>query len=142
MKYWIKFLVCVSFSPVCHAVTPVDIANTILNSDEPVKIAAQTFHKVKPFSELAAYIAKYGKITESNCFLNHDSKLFDTVTCQVKHSQLFNGAVWEFYFFLDNDKWVGTNLTFVQNLPQNTCLSNVQVKNGIGLGLKFTESQC
>ncbi len=142
MKYWNKFLVCLSFSTLCHAKAPVEITNTILHSDNPIQMAAQTFHKAEPLSELSAYITKHGKITEGNCFLNHDSKLFDTVTCQIKQSQLVNGSVWEFYYFLDNGKWIGTNLMYIQKLPQNTCLSNLQVNKGIGLGLKFTESQC
>ena len=142
MKYWIKFLVCLSLSNVSYANTPVEITKNILHSDQPIQIAARTFHKTDPLSKLSSHIKAYGKITESNYFLNHDSELFDTVTCQIIQAQLTNGSVWEFYYFLDNDKWVGTNIMYVQKLPQKSCLSNLQIIKGIGLGLKFTEGQC
>lgn len=137
-----KFLICLSFSTVCNGKTPIEPTNTILHSDQPIQLAAQTFHITEPLSELSEHLTIHGKIIESNCFLNHDSELFDTVTCQIKQSQLANSAVWEFYYFLDNGNWVGTNITYVQTLPQKICLSNVQINKGVGLGLKFTERQC
>jgi hypothetical protein len=53
-----------------------------------------------------------------------------------------NGLVFEFYFFLDGAKWVGTNLVLVQQLPNHICITNVEVIKGIGNGLKFKEIKC
>ena len=142
MKYWIKFLVCLSFPAFAQAQTPVEITNNILSSNQPLISANSIFHNNKVLSKLDDYISEYGAIIGSNCFLNHDSNLFDTVTCQIKHKHLKNGSVWEFYYFLDGANWVGTNLMHVQNLPQTKCLINLELNRGIGLGFNFTESQC
>lgn len=98
--------------------------------------------QVREVNTLKQQIVVYGEIIGNNCFLNHDSKVFDTVTCHFKQEKLKNGSVWEFYFFLDNGSWIGTNLGKVQDLPQDTCLTEITFVKGIGNGIQFLQGKC
>ena len=142
MRAGIFILALYFFSANAEELTPVKIANSILASDHVITNTKKWYQSDKAVSSLIRQIETYGEITSSNCFLNHDSKVFDTVTCHIKQKELKNGSVWEFYFFLDNGSWVGTNLGKVQDLPQSNCLTQIKLVKGIGNGIQFLQSKC
>ena len=137
------FILALCLSSVNAAeLTPLKIANSILSSDDVIASANKWYQSEKAISSLKQQLVAYGNVTANNCFLNHDSKVFDTVTCQIKQDDLKNGSVWEFYFFLENSSWVGTNFGKVQDLPQSNCLTQIKPVKGIGNGIQFLQGKC
>lgn len=138
MKYWCGILFMVSSSAISVELDALEITQKILASSSPNDVAAQYFHN----TEILKAFEDLGSLQGSKCFLNHDSKVFDTVTCQVIPTGQKNGLVVEFYYFLEGKNWVGTNFGIVQQLPKDTCISNISVIEGIGNGLKFNKIDC
>lgn len=142
MRVCVFILALCLFSATAEELTPVKITNSILTSDHVIANTKQWYQSQEAISSLKQQLDVYGEIIGNNCFLNHDSKVFDTVTCHFKQEKLKNGSVWEFYFFLDNGAWVGTNLGKVQDLPQDTCLTEITLVKGIGNGIQFLQGKC
>jgi hypothetical protein len=142
MRVGIFILVLFLSSANAAELTPLKIANTILTSDDVIANTKKWYQSEKAIFSLQQHLEVYGDVTANNCFLNHDSNVFDTVTCQIKQEDLKNGSVWEFYFFLDNGSWVGTNLGKVQDLPQSNCLTQIKPVKGIGNGIQFLQGKC
>ncbi|TLX46663.1 hypothetical protein C1E24_12415 [Pseudoalteromonas phenolica] len=138
MKRWCVFLIVVSSSALSVELDALEITQKILESSNPKDVAAQYFHN----QELLNAIENLGSLEGSKCFLNHDSKVFDTVTCQIIPIGQKSGLVVEFYYFLDGVNWVGTNFSFVQQLPKDICINNIAVIKGIGNGLSFNKIKC
>ena len=138
MKLWCVFLFFFCSSALSYELNPLNITEQILSSSRPTEEATLYFHK----SEAMRPIAELGTLGSSTCFLNHNSDVFDTVTCQITTSSLKNGLVFEFYYFLDGTKWIGTNVKLVQSLPIDSCISNIELNRGIGKGLKFKKIKC
>lgn len=138
MKFWCVLLFFFCNSVFSSELEPLKITDRILNSPDPVEEATLYFHK----AEVVNQLEELGSIDSAKCFLNHDSAVFDTVTCQIIPMNLKNGLVFEFYYFLDGAKWVGTNLGLVQKLPIDSCISEIELIRGIGKGLKFKKVKC
>ena len=142
MRVSILILALCLFSANAEELTPVKIANSILVSENVISNTEKWYQSKQAISSLRKQLETYGEVTGNKCFLNHDSKVFDTVVCHIKQQGLKNGSVWEFYFFLDNGLWVGTNLGKVQDLPQSNCLSEIKLVKGIGNGIQFLQGKC
>jgi hypothetical protein len=142
MRVGIFILALCFFSVNAEELTLVKIANSILVSENVVANTEKWYQSEQAISSLRQQLETYGEVTGNECFLNHDSKVFDTVTCHIKQKKLKNGSVWEFYFFLDNGLWIGTNLGKVQDLPQSNCLTEIKLVKGIGNGIQFLQSKC
>jgi hypothetical protein len=138
MKFWCGILFLVSSSVFSVQLDALGITQKILDSSNPKEVATQYFQN----QELLQALENFGPLEGSKCFLNHDSKVFDTVTCQIIPTGQKNGLVFEFYYFLEGVNWVGTNLSFVQQLPKDVCINNVAVIKGIGNGLSFNKIKC
>ena len=87
-------------------------------------------------------ITEFGMVTEFECSQNHDSLIFDTVACLVKYEQLRSGLVWEFYFFKSDEKWMGTNLGIIQEIPNDICVQNVIFIKQLGKGITYESAPC
>ena len=142
MKVGIFILGLVFFSVNAEELTPVKIANSMLTAKDVIASTKKWYQSETPISLLKQQLETYGDVTAYNCFPNHDSKVFDTVTCHIKQVELKNGSVWEFYFFLENGTWIGTNLSKVQDLPQDNCLTKIEFVKGLGKGIKFLQGKC
>ena len=127
---------------VALASTPMDNTKLILSSNEPVSIANKIFHKESVVNGLEKSISLHGKITNFTCFTSHDSKLFDSIACHIAFENLKNGSVWEFLYFLDEKRWVGTNILFVKEVSKNGCISNISKGKGLGTGVNVQLSEC
>ncbi len=142
MRVGVFILALCFFSAKAEELTPVKIANSILVSENVIANTKRWYQSEQVISSFKQQLETYGEVTSNNCFLNHDSKVFDTVTCHIKQEELKNGCVWEFYFFLDSGSWVGTSLGKVQDLPQSNCLTEIKLVKGIGNGIQFLQSKC
>jgi hypothetical protein len=79
MKLWCGVLFLFCSSVFSEELDPLKITEKILTSSNPVDEASHYFHKQDPVKVLKGL----GQLSGSTCFLNHDSQVFDTVTCQV-----------------------------------------------------------
>lgn len=138
MKFWCGILFLVSSSALSVEQDALEITKKILESSNPKGVAVRYFHN----PELLRAIENLGSLDGSKCFLNHDSNVFDTVTCQIIPAGHKNGLVYEFYYFLDGGNWIGTNFGIVQQLPNDICINSITLIKGIGNGLSFSKIKC
>ena len=85
---------------------------------------------------------KNGSITYVQCEQVHDSMLLDAVACYISYDNLTSGIVWEFYYFLEDEKWVGTNLGIISVVPSDHCVANIEFKNKLGQGINDKKVPC
>ena len=142
MKIYLLILAFSCFSATAVELTPVKIINSILISKNVIKDTKKWYQSIDASTSFNRQLEVYGAITANHCNLNHDSKIFNTVTCHITQEKLKNGSIWEFYFFLDNGKWVGTTLGKVQDLPQDNCIAEITFLKGIGKGVNFLLARC
>jgi hypothetical protein len=140
MKYICLFLTFFSFAAIGKQ-SVVDQTTMMLNSKDPSKSLDVYYqpNKVQLFREV---ILENGAISHFECEQNHNSKLFDTVACYVSYKNLPSGVVWEFYYFLDEGKWIGTNLGIISVIPIDDCVANVEFKNALGQGITYQKVSC
>ncbi len=131
-----------SFNVLSSVKKPVEIVNEILSSSNIVKSIEILSHPKKESLKLERELNIYGKVTDFNCYPNYHSDSFDTVACHIVQQKLKNGAAWEFYFYLDGSKWIGTKFTVVQYLPQGDCIDKIELNKGVDKGFKYLKVQC
>ncbi|MBU2881385.1 hypothetical protein KO525_03715 [Psychrosphaera sp. B3R10] len=142
MKFGFIIPVLIFVSYTAMSSTPIKLTESILNSSKPVALAHKIVHKKISASVLESSIKSYGEITNFTCFMSHDSDLFDTVACHITYEQLKNGEVLEFYYFLDEDDWIGTNVTFINKVPKQGCIKSVSKGQGLMKGLNIELDEC
>ena len=119
----------------------VPITEGILNHEQPShELAAYyTPEKVALFQQT---LNENGPITLVKCEQNHDSALMDTVACYITYENFPSGLVWEFYYFLEEDGWVGTNLGVIQIIPEDVCPQAITFAHALGKGIEYDEVSC
>ncbi|TAP42622.1 hypothetical protein [Alteromonas sp. KUL49] len=134
-------LFCI-FSNLVYAQESVtDITSKILQMNSP-QDGLSDFYQTDKVTYFVDAIDQYGEITDHECSQNHDSPLFNTVACFVKYSHLKSGLVWEFYFFKENEKWIGTNLGVIQEIPNEVCIADITFKKQLGQGITYEQVPC
>lgn len=119
----------------------VDLTISILQSEDST-VTSSTYFQADKVDLFRNRLSKHGAITRFKCAKNHDSKIFDTVACYVSYENLPSGIVWEFYYFFDKDKWIGTNLGIVSVIPITHCVNNIHFKNQLGQGISYDRVEC
>ena len=119
----------------------VDITASIFSSEQTLETLGLYYspEKVELFESL---IAENGPVIRSDCAQNHDSDIFDTVACYVSYQNLPSGVVWEFYYFYDENKWIGTNLGIIEVIPSEHCVDKIEFPNKLGQGIKYEKVSC
>jgi|TARA_B110000240_G_scaffold194201_1_gene241422 hypothetical protein len=140
MKYFYVLLVLLSFN-LSASEDVVDFTTSILVS-ENLTDALSSYYEESKVEIFQTVLDENGTIDWFKCAKNHDSILFDTVACYVSYENLPSGLVWEFYYFLDEQKWVGTNLGIISVIPTAHCVRNIEFKKQLGQGINYEEVSC
>lgn len=140
MQYFFIFLILLSR----HALAKqnvADITASMLNDEQSLVVLGKYYlpDKVELFESL---IAENGPIIRSECAQHHDSDIFDTVACYVSYQNLPSGVVWEFYYFYDENKWIGTNLGIIEIIPTEHCVGDIEFHSNLGQGIKYKKVMC
>jgi hypothetical protein len=140
MKYLVVLIFLFSFEAIGKS-SVVELTSSILASEDPVAELEAHYKpdKVKFFQDV---ILKNGSLASVKCAQNHDSKSFDTVACYVSYQNLPSGVVWEFYYFLEGENWVGTNLGIISVIPSDHCVADIKFKNALGQGIDYKKVAC
>lgn len=140
MKHICVFLVLFSFAAIGKQGI-LEQTTVILNSKDPSK-GLDIYYQPDKVQLFRDVMLENGSISHSECEQNHDSELFDTVACYVSYQNLPSGIVWEFYYFLDEDKWIGTNLGIINVVPTDHCVANIEFKKALGQGINYKKVSC
>lgn len=113
----------------------------MLNHEQPAVALTGYFSadKVALFDDV---LKANGPMSFIQCEPNHDSALFDTVACYIRYDAYPSGMVWEFYYYLDEQGWKGTNLGIIQTIPQGTCPANITFAHALGQGIDYDAVPC
>lgn len=140
----ILFVCCLSF--IVNAEEKRDsalsITNSFLASPFMLEMMLKRFHNDEVVRSFAKNIEVNGGAKISKCFLNHNSLLFDTVTCHLEYKNNTTSSIWEFFYFNDQEVWVGTNIVLIEELADDRCYSNFTLKKGILKGLNYDSTDC
>lgn len=140
MKYILAILGLISFNLFANE-DLVDITTSMLNS-ENVSKAISEYYELEKAEIFQNVLIENGAIDWFKCAKNHDSVLFDTVACYVSYEELPSGVVWEFYYFLDEEEWTGTNLGIIEVIPTGNCVSNIEFTSQLGQGINYEKVVC
>ncbi|WP_371189261.1 hypothetical protein [Thalassotalea maritima] len=135
-------LTTISMVANAQAKLPAELTHAVLSSRDVLSAVGKTIHNNTPPAWVEEQLLSHGDIVQFKCYDNHDSDKFDTVVCHVIQEKLINGSVWEFYFFLEGSDWVNTNVILVQVLPDDICIKDVKINEGIGQGLSYMPEEC
>tara|TARA_R110000765_G_C18895158_1_gene603495 strand:- start:61 stop:498 length:438 start_codon:yes stop_codon:yes gene_type:complete len=140
MKFCYVFLIILS-SNVAASLSVVDITSSMLSAENTMKALSKYYSsdKVELFKGVTI---ENGSITRSECDQNHDSEMFDSVVCYVSYQNLPSGVVWEFYYFYDEEKWIGTNLGIIEVIPSEHCVGNIEFIKKFGQSMKYEKIVC
>lgn len=119
----------------------VPLTESLLNHEQP-SVELAVYFKPDKVALFQQTLNEYGPITMVNCEQNHDSASFDTVACYIRYDSYPSGVVWEFYYFLEEDGWVGTNLGVIQILPEDICPQAIAFIHALGKGIDYDEASC
>ena len=140
MKYLVVLIFVFSFE-VMGKSSVVELTSSILGSEDPIA-GLEAHYKPDKVNLFRDVILENGSLEFVKCAQNHDSKSFDTVACYVSYQNLPSDVVWEFFYFLDGQNWVGTNLGIISVIPSDHCVTDIKFKNALGQGIEYKKVSC